>query len=136
MSCWSDWFTIFAFCLEITADIFGRHLYPILTVCLLTTWCKMWSGGKHRSIICRNFAPIFVATFSEYGGLNHVTFPDLFLFLLLLLFPASGSYLKLKSYPLLFNASWYIGNSFLNTSSLDELLLSLLLIPCRNLLDN
>ena len=66
-------------CLEMTWPMLGIHLYDTLMVFRLMILAKGWDGGKHVSIILRNFAPTFVATFLEKGGLNQVIFLDLFL---------------------------------------------------------
>ena len=57
----------------------GIHLYETLMVFRLMILAKGWAGGKQVSIIFRNLAPTFVATFLEKGGLNQVIFLDLFL---------------------------------------------------------
>jgi hypothetical protein len=77
--------------------MFGMHLYEIVTVFLFTILERGCEGGKHLSIILRNFAPMFVDTFIEYGGLNQVIFLDLHLFELLL---GGGTYFSLYVWPL------------------------------------
>ena len=56
----------------------GMHLYETLMVFLLMILCRACEGGKHVSIILRNFPPMFVETLAENGGLNQLMFLTLF----------------------------------------------------------
>ncbi|GFN85689.1 hypothetical protein PoB_001219500 [Plakobranchus ocellatus] len=72
----------------------GHATVANFIVFLLITLCKMLVLGKQVLIKVRNFFPMLVATFMEYGGLNHVILLALTLFLrkynlLLSVFPGS-----------------------------------------------
>ena len=46
----------------------------ILIVFQFRMLCSLFSGGKHMSSSLKNFLPMFVPTFLQYGELNHVIF--------------------------------------------------------------
>ena len=79
------------------------------------------------SISFKNFAPIFVETFTEKGGLNHV----MFLFLIFLFLSSAwggGSNTSWWAYPLSWRAFWYTGAACLKIYSLEDMDESLLFI--------
>ena len=73
-------FKILLLCLEIKLLMFNMVLYESFRVFLLQILCKIWFFGKHSSIIFKNILPMFVFTFKEKGGLNHVIFPGMVVF--------------------------------------------------------
>ena len=83
------------------------HLQLTFTVFLFKIFLRGWSGPKCWSTNFRNFAPIFVFTAVEYGGLNHIVLRFLVLFGFGG-FPFVGVKLSSKLYPLFCKASWYI----------------------------
>ena len=61
-------------CLAMDVAMFGMHLYPILSVCLLKSLFKGLFGGNALSTKARNSFPTFVLTWREYGGLKYGIF--------------------------------------------------------------
>ena len=113
----------FELCLAMRDFTFGRHLYEIFTFLLFIRACRGDPVGKCLSMSFRNFAPKFVFTFIEYGGLNHI----ILRFLCFLGFPSQGgSNFSVCVYPFLFNSAWYRGAAVSNISLFDDIADSLL----------
>ena len=94
-----------------------------------------WSLGKHLSTMTRNFLPTLFLTLPFHGWLYHVIF--IFQFLLFLVAClAWGSDLRLLSPTLYSNACWYEPMATLKTNSVDEILVSRLLIFCEMFFSN
>ena len=53
----------------------------LIRLILLKRFLNLWLGGKHFSIRFRNSLPMLVCTFLLNGGLNHIMFLCLFLFI-------------------------------------------------------
>ena len=68
------WFNILKLCLDIADLKLGKQRYDSFTFFLLSSGCKGDPGGKCMSNNLRNFAPILVFTFMEYGGLKYILF--------------------------------------------------------------
>ena len=99
-------------------------LYDILTVFLLNIFLSGLSVGKLVSRIFRNSFVIFVFTFWLNGGVYHVIFLDLFLFLHV----SFSLNFSLSLYPASFSALSYIGFASSNSALVDDNPVSLLAI--------
>ena len=97
--------------------------------CLLKILWSGWFFGKHLSTMCRKFLPRLVLTLKREGCALSWSF--------FLLFLGAGSgagkdhmYVSLWGYPLSLSACWLGVMDLSNTSLLDGMLVSLLLMGC------
>ena len=98
------------------------QLQDSLRVLRLNIGLRACPLGKHSQTMRKNFFPRLVFTLISKGGLYHVIFRFLDLWVFLLFF---GVNLNLYLYPLLSSAAWYVGAALVNTCSSDEMFGSL-----------